>query len=81
VAEDLDAVGGQPVLVDGSGVNRDIIPVEKPPLLYQDRSLLLHVLHEDNLARSATKSQMRIIVPTDKDGRRNCLQPAWPEYS
>jgi hypothetical protein len=29
VAEDLDAVGGQSIQVDGSEENRDIIPIEK----------------------------------------------------
>ncbi len=44
----VDAVGGQSIQVDGSGVNRDIISVEKPPLLHQDRPLLLHVLYKDD---------------------------------
>ncbi len=29
------------------GVNKGIIPMEKPPLLHKDRTLLPQVLHED----------------------------------
>ncbi len=47
VAEDLEAVGGQPILDDGGGVDRGVVPVEKPPLVHQGRSFLLHVFHED----------------------------------
>jgi hypothetical protein len=35
------------MLDDGGDVNRCIFPMEKPPLLYQDRPLLPQVLHED----------------------------------
>jgi hypothetical protein len=47
VAGDLETVGGQPILNNGSGVNRGVMPVEIPPLPHQDRPLLLHVLRED----------------------------------
>ncbi len=47
MAEDLAIVGGEPMLDDGGDVNRCIFPMEKPPLLYQDRPLLPQVLHED----------------------------------
>jgi hypothetical protein len=47
VAEDLAIVGGEPMLDDGGDVSRGIFPMEKPPLLYQDRPLLPQVLHED----------------------------------
>ncbi len=47
VAEDLAAAGGEPILDDGSGLNRGVIPMKKPPLLHQDRPLLSQVLHEE----------------------------------
>ncbi len=45
--EYLDTVGGQPILDNGCGVKKVIIPVEKPLLLHQDRPLHLHVLHKN----------------------------------
>jgi hypothetical protein len=47
VAEDLDAVGGEPILDAGSSVNRGIVLMEKPPLLQQDRPLLPQMHYED----------------------------------
>ncbi len=47
VAEDLDAVGGEPILDDGSGVNRGVVSIEKPLLLHQHMPLLPQMLHED----------------------------------
>ncbi len=45
--EDLDAVGGEPILDDGGGVKRGVVPLEKPTLLNQHRPLLPQMLHED----------------------------------
>ncbi len=38
--------GSEPILDNSGSVNRDVIPMEKPPLLHQDRPLLPQVLHE-----------------------------------
>ncbi len=42
-----DAVGSQPLLDDGGGVNRAVIPVEKSLQLHQDRPLLLQMFHKE----------------------------------
>ncbi len=47
VAEDLDVVGGEPILHDGGGVDRGVVPVEKPMLIGQNRPLLSEMPHED----------------------------------
>jgi hypothetical protein len=47
VADDLDIVGGEPILYDGGGVDRGIVPVKKPTLLSQHRPLLSKMPHED----------------------------------
>ncbi len=46
-AEELDVVGSEPILHDGGGVDRGIVPVEKPMLLGQNRPLLSEMPHED----------------------------------
>ncbi len=40
-------MGGEPILDYGSGVDRGIVPVEKPTLLSQTRPLLSKMPHED----------------------------------
>ncbi len=44
--EDLDDLGGKPILDDGGCVNRGIVPIEKPTLLNQ-HPLLPQMPHED----------------------------------
>ncbi len=47
MAEDLDIVGGEPILHDGGSVDWGVVPVEKPTLLGQNRPLLSEMPHED----------------------------------
>ncbi len=47
VAEDLDVVGGEPILHDGGGVDWGVVPEEKPTLLGPNGPLLSEMPHED----------------------------------
>ncbi len=47
VVEDLDVMGNEPILDDGGGVDRGIVPMEKPRLLSHHRPLLSEMPHED----------------------------------
>ncbi len=47
MAEDLDAVGFEPILDDGGGVNRGVVVMEKLTLLNQHRPLLPQMPQED----------------------------------
>ena len=48
VRKDLDVPGGQPVLHRRGGMDRSIIPEEKPLSVEQFQSFFPHLLHEDS---------------------------------